>query len=778
MSQIDENRLRTSADFLGEPSKVEVVTPSEDKLRAVRFFKEYARHPTRKYTEIATKLGIPKRSAENYVERYLYLNTVLKDRNKIGPDGKNEAVEVILRYFNEELAKAGIPRGELITAGEISRLSEVLKTYENMYHVSNSGLNTNINDNTRQMSYYPQQEQYPQEDTTIYDDIDSTPEGILKQVLLSNRKAMSAAKVPNVLRLFSLNPNRYMQNPDLLRDLLALHLEPAFKSNADSMVRIFQQLVGDMTGMQTMGGMMGAVPNQGIYPAMQNAYSNAALEQRMRMKQMEDEAFNEQLNKMMKMTLMQSLRDTGGGRGGNDDFMKMLLLSGGMKAQMRFNPQTGMNEMNFVPNDSNGGSMNNIENTLVGTILKTLLDKTLNNGQDPLLKDVIPELIKNSLNQKSSVLQEIQAYKEIQGLINPTSGPPSRDELEFKHKDKELDIKKELLMHDIELKNERERHERDMREADQRRADETLGMVIQSINGIADKAGPFIMNFLNPNKPQEQQAQPTEFEEVIPTGQEMNPYDIYNGPGTSTVDDAALYESVNERVNRSVEENRRYTTDVVNDLKQTIQEVKQQPVQQQQQQPQSFFPEDFSSASDEDLRRAREAYEVEKQNVSNFMKYGELLENELRRRNQQNYTYENVEGYGTDYIGGVPEEIVEKEPNIDELVLDIPELDKVEQTIVNEPPVKEEKLKEIPRQEPEPEPEPVQVEDKTEPEPETDLESQEQMIANIKLDEDMEKKIAEITEEAKSTKKKSRKKKDRVQQTSVQESSGDAQSEA
>ena len=302
-------------DFIGDndPDNSEIIDFDEDRFKAVRFLKEYAKNPSRKYSVVAEKLRISRRSAENYIERYVYLHTVLKDKNRMGANGVNEAVETILKYYNQDLIKSNVPKSDLLNAGEIARLSDVVRRYASMYKVlgeegsgGDSELNNNFNDNTRNNRMASYGNEYDDNDDGYGQefDHDGTPEGILKSILYNNRDSVNPRKINFILTMFRSNPQSFITNPEALKALIYQATKPNSRGIVESIVFLFHQTLANngVQGGQNFGGngqqlpngmMVGAgVPNQ--YAGYTGYYQNAAEDRKARAREMEEERFNEQ----------------------------------------------------------------------------------------------------------------------------------------------------------------------------------------------------------------------------------------------------------------------------------------------------------------------------------------------------------------------------------------------------------------------------------------------------------------------------------------------------
>lgn len=720
---IDQTKLKAAVDLIGErDSNEEIIDFNEDRFKAVRFLKEYAKNPSRNYSAVAEKLGISRRSAENYVERYVYLHMVLKDKNRLDPKtGVNQAVEDILRYYNQDLIKSNVPKADLLNAGEISRLAEMVRKYATMYRIleSDSELNTEFNDNPRRMAYNNDYQQTMMNNDDDYDqeyDHDGTPEGILKSLLLNNRDVVNPRKINFIINMFRTNPQAYITNPELLKRLIMQSCKPNGRPVVDSMIYIFHQSlanngIGGQNGAYGQAGANGLVMGGGQqYQGYIDAYQNTAEARRERARELEERNFNEQLNKMMKLTLMKSLQVGAGGSGGGDmDFLKqMMFMGGGMRLSMVQNPETGAYEAQFVPSNGAAGGQS-MENSLVTTLLSKVIEGLVTPKEDNLTAILLPKLVDNMMN-KPSLADEIAKLGEVQRFINPQSGPPSPEQLEYGFKEKELEIKEKLLMKDIELKNSRETNERNVHNAEQERANAMMDRIMEGVNTFGEKALPFLAQVFQTGMQNQGGGgqQPEYTESTTPYGGEM--VDALNPNNTMAVENEALYGAIDNRMNQFTSDIARQNNETQNQLRREVEELKRgmsvggeqitedtneslylrdqqhQPVEnvadqlydgyaatdteQYQQEPQiggrgvegepngEFTSNDIRNATTEELLEAKKAYVAQKAKFNNF---GEMLEQELLSRGTVPDETDLVVDSGNidpDYIGGDNEQLI------------------------------------------------------------------------------------------------------------------------
>jgi hypothetical protein len=610
MSSNNAEKIKVVADFIAEDNVAFSELP-ENKIRRVEFFKEYSKNPNRAYTAVAQKLAVPKKTAENWVESYVFLVKSLQPQNRIDPNsGKNLAVELVLRWFNEDLVRAGVDNDRLMSIGQIQSLMPVYHAYKHKYHDANemaqdvSFMNknpTNYNTNTN-MSFNgnldysaPQNPQGP----AIYDpsyvdrdefflhngDIEITKK--LESLLINNAVAFQPNTVQYMLKEFATNQDVYLSDESAFKHLLVPQLRSmSHKAAIDSITYIFFQSLRrqgklrdsplgggygpdpyGMGGGMGMGG-MGGQPSASMNP---NDYMRMQIE-RMRMNQeaQEEDSFDKNLNKMMKMQLMKSLSgDTNSG--GNNDILKSLIATGGVRASMRTGPD-GQPIVDFQP--GYGGNQQGPESNLTTMLLSKLVEKMFEKPENGDLTQTIMAKAMESAFSNNNLTNKIQELEALKKFMNPGSSPPSEAQLSYELKKSELDIRKEVMLNDINYKHDKDKFEREVHADEQQRANEMTDKILGGLTTMLDKGAPVILEMLKSGgllpggQQQEGQGQPQQgYPEEYPIG------------GVMPVEDQGLetraYFDTMSRANREDMNNQaRYVNESLQETKSEINQIK------------------------------------------------------------------------------------------------------------------------------------------------------------------------------------------------------------
>jgi hypothetical protein len=746
MSSNNAEKIKVVADFIAEDNVAFSELP-ENKIRRVEFFKEYSKNPNRAYTAVAQKLAVPKKTAENWVESYVFLLKSLQPQNRIDPSsGKNLATELVLRWFNEDLVRAGVDHDRLMSIGQIQSLMPVYHAYKHKYHDANemaqdvSFMNKNpTNYNTNTMSYggnldysAPQNPQGP----AIYDpsyvdrdefflhngDIEITKK--LESLLINNAVAFQPNTVQYMLKEFATNQDVYLSDESAFKHLLVPQLRSmSHKAAIDSITYIFFQSLrrqgklrdsplGGGYGPDPYGGMGmgmgGQMPSASMNP---NDYMRMQIE-RMRMNQeaQEEDSFDKNLNKMMKMQLMKSLSgDTNSG--GNNDILKSLIATGGVRASMRTGPD-GQPIVDFQP--GYGGNQQGPESNLTTMLLSKLVEKMFEKPENGDLTQTIMAKAMESAFSNNNLTNKIQELEALKKFMNPGSSSPSEAQLNYNLKEKELDIRKEVMLNDINYKHDKDKFEREVHADEQQRANEMTDKILGGLTTMLDKGAPVILEMLKSGgllpggQQQEGQGQPQQgYPEEYPIG------------GVMPVEDQGLetraYFDTMSRANREdMNSQARYVNESLQETKSEINQIKnlithgpqQAPVQDYQNQnpnelqmpvtdqivgevpidmnvenpnqqgqglEQMPSPQDFDNASPQELMDAKKDFDKQKAEMDEYQeRLLSALNRKLAAEGQQEFKVSEKSGSSPDgleiptdqdpdYTGDVVNEVRQEE---------------------------------------------------------------------------------------------------------------------
>ena len=660
------------------------ISSKNSRIGAIRFLAEYAKNPNRKYAQVADKLGLNRKTAQNYLKKYIYL--IESTRND------SDFLETVLEYYNYDLVQRGVDDKELFKASYIQQLAPLISRYGRILDENNhpdddldenktvSYKNKNITNTYDNMSYEDEFNEYddPEEERVndgLRDMVDSNNTKILRKVL-RHIPEIAPKHIPNLISLFKMREEELMKDPEAFKEFLLDYFNGRgrkakliFDSFSHMVKNYGNEYAGfginpmtgvpydaDPFGRAGYGGQSGGfgVPNTPMNPAIYNSpqyYAYLAEKERTARQRREEDDINNSIGRYVKTATIGMLQSANQNKqgGGNslDEIMKYAVL-GIVRPKITMNPQTGQQEVVLEPTlgQQNGGMFGGQgtqggENSIMAVMLKGIMDTNTAlmtkqmNPESNITNKLLESVVEKTINGGNDLSRQVEQYKAMQEMFGGGKGhvkTPAEMEIDLKRD--ELQFKKELMINDMNNKQQQMMFERTAQQRQEDKADQNTKDIMSGITQTLQYVlQPILAGLQHGNLPAGLQgmmpgAQPTQT--TAPPQQEVMGGEYGNEYDSMSPTMRAYFDRQKDDLMRNNEEQMAWA-------KKNLEAQAQQPVQMQPQpQPQQtqetkevpqqrradigrkFTVRDFEDYSEEELMEAKRLAKTQLKSIKSY----------------------------------------------------------------------------------------------------------------------------------------------------------------